>query len=66
MPTTGGLSGLTTRARFGGMTTPYEGDYMSTKLNDGYGQIAPKRALDVNFSNLEVVFTSCARPGPLG
>ena len=34
MPTNGGLSGLTTRARFGGMTTPYEGDYMSTKLND--------------------------------
>ena len=34
-PTNGGLtSGLTTRARFGGKTTPYEGDYMSTKLND--------------------------------
>ena len=32
---TGGLtSGLTTRARFGGKTTPYEGDYMGTKLDD--------------------------------
>ena len=37
-----------------------------SKPSLGYGQIAPKRALDVNFSNLEVVFTSCARPGPLG
>ena len=34
-PTTGGLTGgLATRALLGVMTTPFDDDYMSTKLND--------------------------------